>query len=57
MGKQETVDDIIAGWRGYAHGMPLCGRVTMTYKTFLDILDRLEKANKRAFAEMLEGAR
>ena len=47
MEKQETVYDIIAECRGYAHGMPLCGRVTMTYKTFLDILSRIEKANKR----------
>lgn len=45
--ENKTVADIIAEWRGYAHGMPLCGRVTMTYKTFLDILSRIEKANKR----------
>ena len=45
--ENKTVADIIAEWRGYAHGMPLCGRVTMTYKTFLDILDRLEVSYKR----------
>ena len=57
MGKQETVDDIIAEFRGYSAGMPDSYHVTMSWHDFRRMLDRLEKANKRAFAEMLEGAR
>lgn len=57
MGKQETVDDIIAEFRGYSAGMPASYHVTMSWHDFRRMLDRFEKANKRAFDEMLEGSR
>ena len=57
MGKQETVDDIIAEFRGYSAGMPPSYHVTMSWADFRKMLDRFDAANKRAFAEMLEGAR
>ena len=42
----ETVDDIIAEQRGYAHGFSDSMRLPMSFGTFRRILNRIEKAHR-----------
>ena len=43
----ETVADIIREMRGYSHGMPASYHVTMSWRDFRVLLDRIEAAHKR----------
>ena len=43
----ETVADIVAELRGYAHGFSDSMRLPMTFGTFRRYLDRIEKAAKK----------
>ena len=47
----ETVADIIREMRGYSHGMPASYHVTMSWRDFRVLLDRLEAAHKRESAK------
>ena len=48
----ETVADIMREMRGYSHGMPDSYHVTMSWRDFRVLLDRIEKAAKREGSEM-----
>ena len=43
----DTIDGLLAEFRGYAAGMPPSYHVTMSWADFRKMLDRFEAANKR----------
>ena len=43
----DTIDGLLAEFRGYAAGMPASYHVTMSWADFRKMLDRFEAANKR----------
>lgn len=50
----DTIDGLLAEFRGYAAGMPPSYHVTMSWADFRRMLDRLEAAHKRESDEMLD---
>ena len=46
-GPNESVNNVTAELRGYAHGMPPYSRETMQFKTLLSYLDRIDAAANR----------
>lgn len=54
MGKQETVDDIIAEFRGYSAGMPASYHVTMSWADFRKMLDRFDAAHRHEVQNALD---
>ena len=43
----DTIDGLLAEFRGYSAGMPASYHVTMSWADFRKMLDRLEAANRR----------
>ena len=44
----DTIDGLLAEFRGYSHGMPPSYHVTMSWADFRKMLDRFDAAWKRA---------
>jgi len=43
----DTIDGLLAEFRGYSHGMPPSYHVTMSWHDFRRMLDRFDAAHKR----------
>ena len=48
----DTIDGLLAEFRGYSYGMPPSYHVTMSWHDFRVMLDRFEAAHKREVAEV-----
>ena len=50
----DTIDGLLAEFRGYSAGMPASYHVTMSWADFRRMLDRFDAAHKRECDEMLD---
>ena len=53
----DTIDGLLAEFRGYSAGMPASYHVTMSWADFRKMLDRFDAAHKREKAAQEGGAK